>query len=412
MVSVPVNADRLKYKIELPAPVISKEEAAALKAVTDLIYASERPMILVDGESRAYDILEELHQLSKETQWSTFITVFGKSCIDEDLPNYRGIWKGIHATQDEKDFVKDRDLILCFGPHFSNTNTYGYSSVPEQSISIMFNADTVISNGTVYRDLPSKQFLRTLLGNLDFSKIKKPVDSRTVDGETAAGAPSPEPSGRFTQDIFYKVFSKYLQPGDIVLAETGTAGHGCRDFKMPAQSFLFKPTTWLSIGYMLPATQGAGLAQRELQAANQWRTGKSGIPRTVLLIGDGSFQMTAQELSIIVREKLNVLLVLINNDGYTIERCLHGYSESYNDIAQWDYLKAPALFGAKEEKGKGYYAETHQAKTWGELEEVMKDESEVTEPKLKMVEVFMDKEDAPITLLGMLNAQKEAAAVR
>lgn len=411
MVSVPVNADRLKSKIELPHPVASKEEATALKAVTDLMSASQRPMILVDGESRAYDILEELQQLSTATQWPTFITIFGKSCVDEDSPNFRGIWKGNHASSGEKEFVKNRDLILCFGPHFSNTNTYAYSSIPNPAISIMFNADTVTAGGTVYRDLPAKQFLNTLLSSLDFSKNKSSTSQPTINGEVSSSELSPKSDGLFTQDIFYRVFQKYLQPGDIILAETGTAGHGCRDFKIPPHSFLFKPSTWLSIGYMLPATQGAALAQRELQAAGKWHVDAGRIPRTVLLIGDGSFQMTAQELSIIIREKLNVLLILINNDGYTIERCLHGYSQSYNDIAHWDYLKAPALFGAKDTKGIGYYAEAHQARTWGELEDIMKDEAEQTESKLKMVEVFMDKEDAPVTLLGMLNMQKEAAAV-
>lgn len=274
----------------------------------------------------------------------------------------------------------------------------------------MFNADTVTAGGVVYQDLPSKHFLTTLLDQLDTLQMKKSTNTSAVNGELSTTTPSPSLDGFLTQDIFYQTFSNYLQPGDIVLAETGTAGHGCRDFKMPPHSFLFKPSTWLSIGYMLPATQGAGLAQSELHTAGEWHTPAGNIPRTVLLIGDGSFQMTAQELSTIIREELNVLLILINNDGYTIERCLHGYSQSYNDIAQWDYLKAPALFGAREEKGKGYYAETYRARTWAELEKVMEEDGKG--PKLKMVEVFMDKEDAPITLLGMLNKQKEAAAVK
>lgn len=117
MASVPVSAERLQSKIELPPPVASKEEAAALSAVTDLINASQRPMLLVDGESRAYGILEEIHRLAEGTQWPTWITVFAKSCVDEDLPNFRGIWKGSYASPEEKETVKNCDLILCFGPH-------------------------------------------------------------------------------------------------------------------------------------------------------------------------------------------------------------------------------------------------------------------------------------------------------
>ncbi|KAJ0343615.1 hypothetical protein COL922a_014978, partial [Colletotrichum nupharicola] len=51
---------------------------------------------------------------------------------------------------------------------------------------------------------------------------------------------------------------------------------------------------------MLPAAQGAALAQQERVTASAEK------PRTILLIGDGSFQMTAQELATIIRHDLNV----------------------------------------------------------------------------------------------------------
>ncbi|RAL14720.1 uncharacterized protein BO97DRAFT_275469 [Aspergillus homomorphus CBS 101889] len=64
--------------------------------------------------------------------------------------------------------------------------------------------------------------------------------------------------------------------------------------------------------------------------------------RTILFIGGGSFQMTAQELGTIIRQELNVVVFLINNDGYFIERCIHGRHQAYNDIGRWRYLQALA----------------------------------------------------------------------
>ena len=29
--------------------------------------------------------------------------------------------------------------------------------------------------------------------------------------------------------------------------------------------------------------------------------------------------------------------LVINNDGYTVERLIHGMEETYNDIRMWDY---------------------------------------------------------------------------
>jgi TPP-dependent 2-oxoacid decarboxylase len=68
-------------------------------------------------------------------------------------------------------------------------------------------------------------------------------------------------------------------------------------------------------------------------------------PRTVPFVGEGSLQVTVQALSDTIREKLNMVSFVINNNGYTIERCIHGRKQSYNDVAPWKYLLAPVFFG-------------------------------------------------------------------
>lgn len=166
---------------------------------------------------------------------------------------------------------------------------------------------------------------------------------------------------------------------------------------------------------MLPAAQGAALAQRELHSTGKWQgCEERSTPRTILIIGDGSFQMTVQELSTIIREKLNVLLVLINNDGYTIERCLHGCDQRYNDVASWKYLKTPALFGANPNAGKstGYHASTCRVENWKELYAALDDYAGHAASDgscFVMVEVMMGKEDAPAILQKALKEQKTAA---
>ena len=412
MVSLAVDAGPLKTKIELPAQVPSKDEEAAVALVLDRMYTSKQPMILVDGEVRGYGILDELHKLIEITEWPTWITIFGKSCVDEPLPNFHGIWQGDWANAEDSKYIKSSDLVLCFGPHFSNTNSYSYTAVPNSAATIFFTSTTVkTGDRAAFRDLPARMFLKALLKRLESSKIPKPTAvPATMNGPLAS--PSLQSEDAITQEHFYKTFNPVLRPGDVILGETGTAGHGVREFKLPPGTHLFKPSTWLSIGYMLPAAQGAALAQRELSTAGKWQKGQQ-PPRTVLLMGDGSFQMTAQELSTIIKLKLNLLLVLINNDGYTIERCLHGYDQRYNDIAYWDYLKAPALFGAREEQKSGYAAVTSKVRTWGELKkelDAIDAEGRKGEPMLRMMEVVMDSEDAPASLSRLLQNQKDAAA--
>jgi TPP-dependent 2-oxoacid decarboxylase len=74
------------------------------------------------------------------------------------------------------------------------------------------------------------------------------------------------------------------------------------------------------------------------------------------LIGDGSFQMTAQELSTMIRYQVNPIIFLMNNGGYTIEVELH--DGPYNKIKNWDYAGLINVFNAGDGKGLGMKAST------------------------------------------------------
>jgi len=131
------------------------------------------------------------------------------------------------------------------------------------------------------------------------------------------------------------------------------------------------------------------LAQKELR--EEGATTGVGAGRTILLEGDGSFHMTAQELSTIIRNKIEMTIFLVNNDGYTVERPLHGMKAYYNDISRWKNLEAPRFFGAREDEPE-YTVGTYQALTMGEFTRGGKGWG------LRMVEVFMGWENIPLVI--------------
>lgn len=51
---------------------------------------------------------------------------------------------------------------------------------------------------------------------------------------------------------------------------------------------------------------------------------------------------------------------MICNNGYTIERYIHGWNESYNDIQQWDFTALLPTFGVKKDQYKTYQIKTKQ----------------------------------------------------
>ncbi|KAJ5523843.1 Thiamine pyrophosphate enzyme C-terminal TPP-binding [Penicillium frequentans] len=85
-------------------------------------------------------------------------------------------------------------------------------------------------------------------------------------------------------------------------------------------------------------------------------------------------------------EKLDILIIIINNEGYTIERVIHGRKQAYNDVPFWRNTKALEYFGAEEEAVK---ENTFTARTVGELQDVLKNERVKDGKGVRIVEVFM-----------------------
>ena len=71
--------------------------------------------------------------------------------------------------------------------------------------------------------------------------------------------------------------------------------------------------------------------------------------------------------------------VVICNEGYTIERYIHGMDAAYNDIQEWRYKDLVSVFGADPEKSK-----TYQIKTKQEAEDLFKDENFSSAPYLQV----------------------------
>jgi alpha-keto-acid decarboxylase len=65
----------------------------------------------------------------------------------------------------------------------------------------------------------------------------------------------------------------------------------------------------------------------------------------VLLIGDGAAQLTVQEVGTFSPEGLSPVIVVVNNDGYTVERAIHGETAPYSDIVSWSWTEIPNALG-------------------------------------------------------------------
>jgi pyruvate decarboxylase len=125
-------------------------------------------------------------------------------------------------------------------------------------------------------------------------------------------------------------------------------------------------------------------------------------------------QLTVQELSVMIAHDLKPIIFLLNNSGYTIERYLHGkerydmsfsfflilqyllmgVSRKYNDITNWKWTSLFNVFGDDD----GKKSQTFTVHNKAELSTLLDNEKFANADKIQLVEVIMDKFDAPRAL--------------
>ena len=173
---------------------------------------------------------------------------------------------------------------------------------------------------------------------------------------------------------------EFLKPNDYLITETGTYDFAAPSMTFPDNCLLINQILWGSIGWATPAAFGVMTAD-----SNR---------RTVLLTGEGSFQLTYQSVSNMLYKNQKPIIILLNNSGYTIERAISKNPlDSYNDIIPWDYIKSVEGFGGQ--------IWTAKAKTNVEFNEVLIQAEKENIDKLCYIEVYTDKLDMPPLLKKM-----------
>jgi len=205
---------------------------------------------------------------------------------------------------------------------------------------------------------------------------------------TSLPAAGEDPLGEDTIShlYFWPRISQFIRSEDVVVTETGTSSFGALEMPLPAKAIYLSQILWGSIGWATGAMVGAALAARE--------RGLKG--RTLLFTGDGSLQLTIQELSTAMRHGLKPILFVLNNKGYTIERHLHGRERHYNDIVNWKWTQLLDVLAPEDLSPK---PRSYTVRTKRELDALLEDASFASADGIQLVEVMMDKFDAPMPLL-------------
>lgn len=275
-----------------------------------------------------------------------FATMFAdKSVLDESHPNFIGMYDGRLMDEAAREYVEESDVVISLGTLPSDFNTGAFTAQldPARTIDIEIHRTTI--GATVYPDVEMGDLLSELAGRVYRTRALPQVPLPALGPVTGAG---PDP---ITADTLYPRWAGFLREDDLLVVDTGTSSMGLAFATLPRGARFHNQTLWGAIGWATPAALGAAVAARKR--------------RLVLVTGEGSHQLTAQEISQFARQGLAPVIFVLNNNGYLIERLLCKDPDiAYNDVAQWNYSELPHALGCQD-----WY--TPRVSTLAELDEAL-----------------------------------------
>jgi len=383
---VPAKTLEAPLKPKLEHPNKDQAERFLVEKIAEMFQTAEKPVIMVDACSLRFHVVEKVIKLIEKTGVTFFTSPMGKAAINEHHPNFGGVYVGSISLPPIKEAFESADFILTIGTMKSdfNSGAFSWRMPPERTVEL--HSDHVVLQFGRFEDVTFQTVLPKLLEQMAPLKASQRVKVAPFDK-----VPEQAASGLIKQDGFWPLVGTFFEENDVIMAETGTSAFGVLETKMPKGAVFAAQILWGSIGWAGGAVLGAAIAAADSKPPR----------RTILFMGDGSYQLTIQELSTVIRYNVKPIIFLLNNDGYTIERFIHGPNRKYNDIQPWKWTKFFDVFGAAE----GSYA-TYSVKTFEELAKLLKDPTFARADKLQLVEVFIGKMDAP----RALKLQAEATA--
>jgi TPP-dependent 2-oxoacid decarboxylase len=312
-----------------------------------------------------------LHSLIDAGELPHATLLSGRRVVNEEHPAYVGIYNGAASEPAVRASIEEADVLIKAGVRFTDLTSGFFSQ--HLSIDGLIDVGPGASSvgGTIHGPIELADALDALhaifVDRGPVRHVGRPRPARHPHHETHAGE-------ALSQSTLWHAVSEALRPGDLVIAEQGTSFYGLGLQRLPDDVLFIGQPLWASIGYTLPALLGASLAAPRR--------------RPILLIGDGSAQLTIAELGTMMRQHVNAIIVVVNNDGYTVERAIHGADAAYNDIAQWDWTALPAALG------KGRSSFSARASTPGQLHEALS-AARAAGDRLSLIEAVVPRMDVP-----------------
>jgi acetolactate synthase-1/2/3 large subunit len=314
---------------------------AQVKRAAELIRRAERPIIFAGHGVIQGNASEELVEFAEKSGTPVLNTLLGLGSIPQDHALSYGML-GMHGSYWANHAASNADLIIGLGMRMDDRALGRFADLNPTAKVIHVDIDPAEHNKNILATVPIVGDVREVLPQLvaEFEPMSHPEWIRWIDDMQSEHRESYSiPNGLELTTQYAEGRIAALAGRDAVVV-TGVGQHQMwaaqhMDISRPRQ--LITSGGLGTMGFEVPAAVGAAVAQPD---------------RVVWTIcGDGGFQMTLQEMSTMVDERLPVKMAIMNNGFLGMVRQWQElfYDDNYVsvNISQPDFVKLAEAYGIK-----------------------------------------------------------------
>jgi acetolactate synthase-1/2/3 large subunit len=351
LIDIPLDIQLKEFEFKYPEDInlrgyrpILKGHPLQLKKVAEAIKNSNAPVICAGGGIISSDASEALLELIEKCQIPVTTTLMGIGAIPSEHELNLGML-GSHGSYSANYAVYNADLVMIIGARVGDRAMSAAEKIAQKAEIIHIDIDPAEIGKNIEAAIPVVGDARLVLEDLNKlveekgdvedwnKKIKKVKREHSVSlaGDTQSGFVNPK--------YLLSILSKIVDHDTVVTTEVGQNQIWAANYYSAR-----KPRTFISsggmgtMGYGLPAAVGV----------------KIGSPRSkvITISGDGSFQMSMQELGTIKQNNLGVKVIIFNNSrlGMVSELQKVKYSCRYSQVclrSNPDFVKIAEAYGFK-----------------------------------------------------------------
>lgn len=356
----------------------SKNLFLALNEISKDLAEAKRPLIWIGHEVQRYHLEELVLDFIDKNKIPFVSSLLGKATISENHPLFVGVYQGQVSSDEINKFVESCDYLIMLGVILTDVETGNFTSdITKLENQVQLTAEKLRIGQMDFTEIDFVEFIEGLSKQelqLNYKEVELPPKRLKKDNFTPKDC-------KIMSSRVFECLQNHLTHEHILVADIGDCLFGSSELILEKHAFL-SCAYFASLGFGLSGAIASQLA--------------SPRKRSIAIVGDGAFQMSAMELSTAVRCQIDPIVIIMNNHGYGTERPI--IEGEYNNVVNWNYSEIPKVLGS----GKGVRVETE-----AELDRALK-EAVSTRGSIFIIEIELDKTDfsPPLTRFGRLLNKK------